>query len=290
MYIIYFSVPKAPLDCTKMIRPAAVLLSGVIQLCALATCLAFPPAHHLSSASKKYRQSKVQLQNNNQSSPRANEDFSRRLQTAIGDLKQNGVFDEQEIQSVLYLSRLQSVNLSITYVKNSTIAGLGLFAKTDIQRGEILTCYPGDILLVHDDMGEKVIWGAHVQDHLPDVCIERNIRPEYSLQTSHDRWSIVALPQLGYDNTSYLGHFANDGASAPTCPAELASYVLESQELNNAMHRSWSSCHMVTIATKNIAKEDEIFVTYGAEYWMQHDGFENDGTPTSQVSSGRGFG
>jgi hypothetical protein len=58
--------------------------------------------------------------------------------------------EEQLVKETLLSTRLSSLELNRTRVGPSTIegAGLGLFATEDIAKGEIITCYPGDALLV----------------------------------------------------------------------------------------------------------------------------------------------
>ena len=52
----------------------------------------------------------------------------------------------------------------------------------------------------------------------------------------------------------------------------IASYVLKSLEVANAMHRSVDrdNSHIATVATRDIKKGDEVFVTYGPDYWLGH--------------------
>ena len=84
------------------------------------------------------------------------------------------------------------------------------------------------------------------------------------------------LPTLDA-NPAYSGHFANDpgghlalGQADPTQGVEegIASYVIESIDLSNAMHKEVDGLHMATVATKNITEGEEIMVTYGPNYWM----------------------
>ena len=58
--------------------------------------------------------------------------------------------EEQLVKETLLSTRLPSLELNRTSVGPSTIegAGLGLFATEDIAKGELITCYPGDALLV----------------------------------------------------------------------------------------------------------------------------------------------
>jgi hypothetical protein len=104
--------------------------------------------------------------------------------------------------------------------------------------------------------------------------------------------AVVGLPSLDED-FAYAGHFANDGACPPRRESDIATYVLESNELSNAMHQSLMGCHMVTVATRDIQEGEEILVTYGPEYWMEHfsdccdDDYEIKST---QLGNGKGFG
>ena len=215
--------------------------------------------------------------------------------------------DKSEIQKELLITRLPNLFLNRTHVGASKIrnAGKGLFANCDCPRGTLLTCYPGDALVafnVDDDDDEyQVFWGKHVKLH--DVnhkngYNESLLDPQYMLRAVSDEWGIVALPFIVDDCAAYFGHFANDGASnPPTCEAELSLYVLESNSKANAIHQPLKDCHMVTVATRNITKGEEIFVTYGPDYWMEQSSFratkdyankEDESTPFD--STGKGFG
>ena len=196
------------------------------------------------------------------------------------------------------------INVNRTYVGTSTIggAGSGLFARRDYPKGTLLTCYPGDALveLTNDNNGVqsvsergRVQCGSHAMKvagaiHYEDdsICDSgRNLDPiddlvyplrqEYMLRAIHDHWGIVAVPELfGDDDPTYLGHFANDGALyPPTCESELAAYVIESTDKANAMHQPCKDCHMVTVATRDLKAGEEIYVTYGPDYWREQASF-----------------
>ena len=232
-------------------------------------------------------------------------DLAKRLRLELKDLQENQGLSMVDAQKKLLRTRLnfttrissvplQTFSLNRTFVGTSSVAGRGLFALEDVSQGEVLTCYPGDALVEFSDEGESVHW-----DHVP-VQIENaldGINQEYMLYAASDNWGIVALPELDED-PAYLGHFANDGARAPTNSAELASYVIDSNEMSNAMHQDLLDCHMVTVATRDIRRGEEIFVTYGPEYWMEQDSFcdESFESGTASVSdkqnwsNGRGFG
>mmetsp|Transcript_27134 Transcript_27134/g.58082 ORF Transcript_27134/g.58082 Transcript_27134/m.58082 type:complete len:355 (+) Transcript_27134:324-1388(+) len=178
------------------------------------------------------------------------------------------------------------VHINRTYVDESTIrnSGKGLFARKNFPKGTLLTCYPGDFLLdfASDSDGTsdsdiidtgnglgKVTWGPHVKKLTAGGSATYLHQPSYRLRAIRDDWVISGLTEIfGENDPSYLGHFANDGAqNVPTSESELAAYVIESSDRANAMHQECEACHMVTVATRNLKAGEEIFVTYGPEYW-----------------------
>ena len=121
----------------------------------------------------------------------------------------------------LLSTRLKGLQLNRTYVDASTIAGRGLFAKDNYPKNTLLTCYPGDALVLLSK--DEVHWGKHVDSDLQNP---ENVDQEYMLRAVSEDWGIVALADLSED-PAYLGHFANDGADKPPCSeAELSMYVL----------------------------------------------------------------
>ena len=180
----------------------------------------------------------------------------------------------QTTQTELLTSRLghNVFVLNKTHVRESTILdiGMGLFASQDCPKGTLLTCYPGDALVDldnDDDDDDKITWGS---------LGEFTLHQEYMLRAIQDNWGIVAMDGSDTDDFTYLGHYANDGAKRPLCEQELGTYVIESSNQANAEHRPLQDCHMVTVATKAIQKGDEIFVTYGPDYWREQDEFVED--------------
>jgi len=230
---------------------------------------------------------------------------------------------EQNVREVLLSSRLDLPFLHRTTIGPSNIdgAGRGLFAAEDIMDGEVITCYPGDVLMYdvpssYDDEDGCVesiaLWGAHVpEQHVWDddaVFDGTESQPpltSYVLSVD-DHYSVMGHPSLD-DNPAYYGHFANDGAGhlaleKANSPANIqaaielglavpgdddyddgdlgigvedniAAYVLKSLEMANAMHKSpdEGESHMVTVATRDIKEGEEIFVTYGPDYWAGYD-------------------
>ena len=220
-------------------------------------------------------------------------------------------------------------------------AGRGLFAIESINKGEAITCYPGDAVLyelpdetdnIHDeidadesndddndddddDEGTETIclWGAHVPliDRWDEDTVfdgTEMIQPLTAYAVSvDDEYAIMGHPALD-DNPAYFDHFANDGAGQFALEGphsqnnilaalelgldvssssdskdndddeeefgveeNIAAYVLKSLEVANAMHRSLvDGLHVVTVATRDIKAGDEIFVSYGPDYWVEN--------------------
>jgi hypothetical protein len=168
--------------------------------------------------------------------------------------------------------------------------GRGLFCTHPIQAGEVITCYPGDALVVtmsenNDDEDDNLaayslVWGSHVppnwqfaddfelwstsRDGDGDDDDDNPPWTGYVVQVC-ETYSVLGLPHLDTDLT-YAGHFVNDSCRALS-PKDLSRYVLESQERANARHQQVMGLHVATVATRPIEPGEEIFVTYGPDYW-----------------------
>jgi len=253
---------------------------------------------------------------------RANDDDATKT-TVIGD---------SDAKESILKSRLEQLLASQprTRIGPSTIpnAGRGLFATVDCQQGDLLTCYPGDVLVrcstndADDDDNDNdeweenenssdnnnnnnndtFEWGPHVPKEMR-IINDQILQPSmmgYVLQVTNE-YAILGLANLDKD-LAYAGHFANDGARPPRRESQIATYVLESNEVANAMHISLEDCHMITVATRDISKGEEILVTYGPDYWMEHasellwNEHDYDNPPNDERmedrprSNGKGFG
>jgi hypothetical protein len=80
------------------------------------------------------------------------------------------------------------------------------------------------------------------------------------------------MSELGPINLAYCGHYANDGAAiaAEGSFDEAAAYVIASQQRANAEHFALDGLHEVTVATRPIAAGEEVLVSYGTDYWLEH--------------------
>ena len=118
-----------------------------------------------------------------------------------------GLSPVQQAREMLLNARIPNLGLNRVRVTETSVAGRGLEATHLIKKGELITCYPGDILVYTPTDG--VIFGNHVPAELNDVerCFDDLL--DYGLSEDND-YSIIGLPEL-YADPSYLGHLANDG-------------------------------------------------------------------------------
>lgn len=197
--------------------------------------------------------------------------------------------DPTQTRLLFLNSRLGNLSISRTTVGPSTIAGRGLFAAVDCRKGDLLTCYPGDgLIFTPEAAGWSMQWGSHVQKADRKTVNDLADSMFGYILFVDDDYGILGLADYD-DNPNYLGHFANDGATTlPTCEADLAPYVLDSNSVRNAMHQGISGdCHMITVATRDIGKGEEIFVTYGPEYWREQPSFVGNESTRLNSDNGR---
>ena len=135
---------------------------------------------------------------------------------------------------------------------------------------------------------------------VPEACFGELV--DYGIQED-ETYVVIGMPQLGCDaayavsplyvysehtqnqsshasnSRQYLtrqGHFINDGACLEEgaergLPAEGAveRYLAASTARRNAENTDLDGLHMVSVATCDIPAGDEIFVTYGTDYWLE---------------------
>jgi len=238
---------------------------------------------------EQQKQQQQQSSNNNNDDDKNDDDKKKNIE---GEESLFAISTEEELVRLDILhTRLKGIPLNRTFVGPSPVAGRGLFAACDCLEGDLLTCFPGDaMVLLPDDDDEDdeddededtgteqewtVLWGDHVQttkdgdrDYVTEDWFLGNL-----IHAHGENVGIVGVPSLDRD-PAYLGHFANDGAPTeliPTCEADCDTYVLASNLAANAINEDIAKeSHMVTVATRDIKKGEEIFVTYGPDYWLE---------------------
>ena len=206
------------------------------------------------------------------------------LAGAAGLFKSVGKTDND--RDISLQTRLQNLRLSRTRVAPSSIelAGDGLFATRDIDEGELVTMYPGDALAMWssydgdraagDGAAPKVVfsvrhadteWAAAWRAQEP-MFVARGW--EYGVKVSKLRAIIGDPSNIG--DAAYLGHMVNDAAMCLRPGTAAQAYTIASEASANVGIDSMSmlGCHHAVIATKPIRAGEELFLSYGAGYWL----------------------
>ena len=145
------------------------------------------------------------------------EDLRASVQTLAIDLAQQYSDDEAQIETTdarglaphelarerLLCARLSGLELARTRISSlGAVAGRGVFATRDIQKGELITCYPGDALIAlagpsrpwgKEDEGDDVIFGLHVP---PGAALHR-LRCRWTNDTPLNRYVACRARRAG---------------------------------------------------------------------------------------------
>jgi len=221
------------------------------------------------------------------------EELGLRIKEVRDYYRETNEMSQENVCLSLVRTRFPKLRLNRCHVAESTIsgAGRGLFASRDIDEGELVTLYPGDALLawnttVGDFTGEVgVLFGNHVrpEHRTPDRLTTDEARG-YELKIG-GRHSIVADPSF-VDDTAYLGHMANDCAMlASKDKASVDKYLKTSALGLNIGYFVMEGSHFVGVATKNIAKDTEIFSSYGEGYWFSRTHMQDQQEIGAQVGA-----
>jgi hypothetical protein len=153
------------------------------------------------------------------------------------------------------------------------VGGLGLFTNKFIKRGEIITRYPFHII-VHKDVNDTRM--INMSGHKD--CYKKDDNPNDFYQ----RWEsygvhIVGNPEIpitdlirGYADSNpdfnkhqdFLGYQANDNGFDPTSQKNKYSIQRNNAEFQ---HKS------LIVATRDINKGEEIYLTYGKDFWFERE-------------------
>mgnify|MGYP000102894048 FL=1 len=159
---------------------------------------------------------------------------------------------------------LSRVRLQLSSIKG---AGSGVFACRPLLRGELLTLFPGDALLVRDsDEGEigGVLYSAGYAP--PDLCGDAS--RAYELRIS-ETVSAVGDPEKTTDG-AYLGHMCNDAWKLAGRGAEAEEEYRERRGRGaNAIFALFAEgSHVGVVATRNIGRGEEVYISYTGGYWL----------------------
>lgn len=177
------------------------------------------------------------------------------------------------------LSSIFPLNLDSVEVKASSVHGKGVFATKPIKTGEIITFYPGDsanyIPDGNEDKTDHLVI-CHLSNRVKKLTDCENTEEtasnfynkhwEYNCKVS-DYYSITGHPELDKD-PNYVGHLINDRYVCDFKRITPSIYLELSAKRTNAIFKNLkNNTHVSVVARRDIAVGEEIFVTYGIEYW-----------------------
>ena len=166
-------------------------------------------------------------------------------------------------------SRMDGLRLCRAHVGGSTIegGGNGLFASREIAAGELITFYPGDVI----ESGERA------------ELSEYEVRFEFD---GVESVRVIGDASLTGD-AAYLGHMSNDCGRCltPTAMA-MRDYALTAAAHANTDHHAIEDSHIATVASRQIAMGEELFVSYGPGYWLTRQGYSVAEVHAAEVDLG----
>ena len=171
-------------------------------------------------------------------------------------------------------------NLNRVSVRASLIngAGNGLFAARQLERGELITFYPGDLRVrwQRSDLslveGVGFAFGAHVatarRDFLRHALLEAGPEELDVIPViGGDSGISVAGDPIVTDDLAYVAHVINDCATCSTLD-DIAEYAAAAITQANAHTISIEGCHLAAVAARRVEKGEEIYMSYGPPYWL----------------------
>lgn len=131
--------------------------------------------------------------------------------------------------------------LNKVYVDQSNIEGLGVFAKENIKKGEIVTIYPSDAV--------RIDKGNEYYQMLSDRTLQISETCAYKTN-----YAIILGDRTLIKDTNLVGHIVNDHTDYKKS--------LEQNCIYYPYHM-----FILIVVIEDIKKDDELLVSYGVDYW-----------------------
>ncbi len=160
-------------------------------------------------------------------------------------------------------------------IRESSIHGLGVFATRNMDENTCFTFYLGDVVEYYPD-GNRTTNHRKVakcstravpyMKQEKDLAIAMQALEPYAL-TVDKRVTVTGHP-LCKDDPWNIGHFVNDRFSYDGDKMNGDIYLkLSSKRANCKYHIFGKNLHVGLITTRQITKDEELFATYGVDYW-----------------------
>jgi SET domain-containing protein len=168
----------------------------------------------------------------------------------------------KKFNDYLQISKDVMFSSDIIYLSESKIHGIGIFAKQNIEKNELITLYPAHYITI-----SNIPFGMR----LTELNIDSKTFLDYSIR--YDESIIITGNPLLYKNEKMIGHLCNDGYKHNFInknKKNIKKYNKKRKEYNNTKFcLIEDTTFMGIISTKNIKKDDEILVDYGFDYWLK---------------------
>lgn len=152
----------------------------------------------------------------------------------------NITIDHILIGLYLSLNEVPLPQLNKVYVNKSNIEGLGVFAACNINKGEIVSMYPSDVVRIYN--------GNKYCEFKSDRCNKVDLKHAYKVSKNT---VIFGDPTL-LDNMNLVGNMINDCINTDFKPnVEYYPYNI----------------FVLIVACHDIKKDEELLVSYGVDYW-----------------------
>jgi len=206
----------------------------------------------------------------------------RRGQTKMNQVMTPEFFE----QTSASLKQLRAKSAKAVEIKQSSIpgAGMGLFAKSNMKAGTIVSFYPAHTLGVEFD-NQQLWYSSREEDQIyfSEHPPESSPYLHATDQPIFNRPSLLAdIPLLKNDpmyldanptrkvDPLWVSHYINDGAIVTSNDgAGIEAYYDQSKRQKNCIHIPFGpSPVMATVCTRKVKKGEELFTSYGCVYWL----------------------
>lgn len=148
--------------------------------------------------------------------------------------------------------------------------GEGVFATRRIKAGEIVTLHPVQYVCMHV-AGTGSFWFPSSSKVMPATEMLTKMLFRYMAKVEGTCLSVAADPSIAAKPNA-CAHLINDGAVLENKDfgyAELETYLLKSAAAQNTVFVNIAGVSVAAVATRDIARGDEIFTSYGFGYWAE---------------------
>lgn len=151
-------------------------------------------------------------------------------------------------------------------LKKSNVSGLGVFAKVDIPIGSPITFYPANCVINFDTFVKgtcMISYDEEIDEEFKNRVVNDDPEIEKMKIIVNEKYSIIANAKKIY-STSYLAHLVKDCVKYEN---DDTFYLFASLLGSNCRIYNVLNSHLVLVSMKDIKKGEELYCTYGVNYW-----------------------